>query len=179
MNSFYPKNPSRGLLFTGTFLFLACAISNVQATISIVSFTGIQNQTTVELEWVTASEENTGQFLVQRSTDGINWETISSLEAAGFSSEKLYYTYEDGITPDIEYIYYRLEVVSADENSSIFSDIIPIRLTNNTLTEDTEQVTSIYYDLSGRSYTVLTNAPSGIYIAIAGTKRSKIYFSQN
>ncbi|MBC8046282.1 MAG: hypothetical protein H7Y00_05760 [Fimbriimonadaceae bacterium] len=159
-------------------MFLLCSFTAVQATISITNFQALQTESSIDLEWITISEENTGIFMVQFSTDGKSWEEISSVQAAGTSTEELTYTFNHNIVPDAEHniFYYRLKVISADGNSFLFSDIISIVITNPAPVEETVQV---YFDLSGKSFATLDNAPSGIYIVAKGKERTKIYLSTN
>lgn len=51
------------------------------------------NETVVT--WVTASEQNSSHFDVQRSADGTTWTTIATLPAAGNSNTDKRYTYTD------------------------------------------------------------------------------------
>jgi hypothetical protein len=47
------------------------------------------------IDWTTAQEENTSRFDVQKSVDGTQWQTISSVGAAGNSSIEKDYYYKD------------------------------------------------------------------------------------
>jgi poly(3-hydroxybutyrate) depolymerase len=47
------------------------------------------------LEWRTAQEQNTVRFSVQKSTDGVNWTEVSTVAAAGQSTQERSYTFED------------------------------------------------------------------------------------
>ena len=73
---------------------------------------------TAELEWMTASESNTDYFEVQKSWDGVQYETMGVLGAAGTSSDLRTYKYRDtdfADTPiDVTTVYYRLKQVDLD-----------------------------------------------------------------
>jgi hypothetical protein len=59
-----------------------------------LSFTATEQDNSQSLlQWVTAQEQNTKDFYIQHSADGINWVTIGSLPAAGNSSSTLHYNY--------------------------------------------------------------------------------------
>jgi len=59
-----------------------------------LSFTAIaQNNSQSLLQWATAHEQNTKDFYIQHSADGINWITIGSLPAAGNSNSIRHYNY--------------------------------------------------------------------------------------
>ncbi|MEM7103658.1 MAG: T9SS type A sorting domain-containing protein [Bacteroidota bacterium] len=77
--------------------------------IELISFTGNAERTGNLLEWSTAVEINTGNYEIQRSEDGINFETIGTLPAAGNSETTLNYEFVD-LNP-LERSYYRLAVV--------------------------------------------------------------------
>lgn len=158
-------------------LIFLLSFSTLHATITISGFSGIQTDHGVLLEWQTTTEENTGQFLIQRSVDCVNWETISAVEAAGFSTEKQFYSFEDTHLTSSEYFYYRLEVESIDVHMSFYSDIIPVSIEQEAVM--TEEVPAMYVDLSGKTFSTLEEAPSGIYIIVAGEERKKIYYSKN
>jgi len=49
----------------------------------------------VNLQWKTAQEQNTRNFAVQRSTDGVNWLEIGSTAAAGQSTQERSYLFQD------------------------------------------------------------------------------------
>jgi hypothetical protein len=57
------------------------------------SFTARADQRNAVISWSTASEDQTRQFLVQHSTDGRSWETLSAVPAAGTSRQERKYTY--------------------------------------------------------------------------------------
>jgi hypothetical protein len=93
--------------------------------IELISFTGANQGRTNELEWTTASENNSERFDVQRSADGNHWETIDAVAAAGSSQQARTYR---AIDPSpFPLTYYRLRLVDAD-GSSALSDIVVVRL---------------------------------------------------
>ncbi|MCE3227828.1 MAG: repeat protein [Bacteroidetes bacterium] len=67
----------------------------------------------VELKWATASEKNTNYFIVERSSDGHDWEQFQKHKAAENSSHTLYYESFDE-APLIGISYYRLRTVDLD-----------------------------------------------------------------
>ncbi|PCJ64380.1 MAG: hypothetical protein COA58_13585 [Bacteroidetes bacterium] len=74
----------------------------------------------VKLTWTTASELNNELFLVQRSKDGIHWNTIASVEGAGNSSTLLDYTYMDYNLSACS-SFYRLKQIDYDGQSDFSS----------------------------------------------------------
>lgn len=98
--------------------------------IQIASFTvTLADVHKVNLNWITATESNTKEFVVQRSFDAVLFENIGTVIAAGNSSEKRSYSYLDGLTLGSQrnILYYRLKTVDGDGKFSL-SNILPIRL---------------------------------------------------
>ncbi len=72
----------------------------------------------VLLNWGTAQEVNASHFLVERSIDGVNFQTLVRLEAKGNSSVQSYYQAEDK-KPFNGRSYYRLKMVDLDGTYSL------------------------------------------------------------
>lgn len=89
--------------------------------IELLSFHATDNGGSVLVNWVTATEKNTSHFLVERSANGIQWNSIGKMDAAGNSSSNRYYELTD--TDPLDGIsYYRLKSVDLD-HSYQYSDI--------------------------------------------------------
>ncbi|QQR87041.1 MAG: FG-GAP repeat protein [Flavobacteriales bacterium] len=89
--------------------------------VELLSFTGRPAGDVNELEWTTASEENSSAFIVQRSIDGGTFLDLGSVQAAGNSQQVIRYAFVDG-EPLSGVAYYRLRIVDLDgaaEESSI------------------------------------------------------------
>jgi hypothetical protein len=89
--------------------------------IGTASFTARSQQHAVNLEWTTATEQNSSYFTIERSQDGLNWNNIGQVTAAGNSQDLLQYNYVDQ-KPITGANYYRLQEVAAD-GSSAYSPI--------------------------------------------------------
>jgi len=97
--------------------------------LNLLTFRGsLQNSTTL-LEWETANEANTSKFIVERSTDGRNFQQIGTVLAAGNSSvnNKYSFTDYDVTRQSSSTVYYRLKMIDMDE-SFTYSDIVTITL---------------------------------------------------
>jgi surface protein len=104
--------------------------------ITLQSFTvQAQNNNTALLQWTTATESNNKGFVVQHSTDGIDFTTldfVNSKAAGGNSSAQLNYNYTD--THPLNGVnYYRLQqtdldgtVKYSDVRSVQFSDLLSV-----------------------------------------------------
>ena len=75
--------------------------------IELLSFEGKATAKGNLLEWVTLSESNNAQFVVERSEDGKNFTAIGEVEAIGNSQQRVNYTYLDK-TVGCGLHYYRL-----------------------------------------------------------------------
>jgi hypothetical protein len=82
----------------------------------------------IQLTWLTASEINTDKFEIEKSSDGISFSKIGSVNAAVNSSGTRYYDFLDA-TPAITN-YYRLRQVDRD-GKFVYSKILLARLKIN------------------------------------------------
>ena len=97
--------------------------------VELISFTASLEGSNAILNWITASEINSDYFEIERSLDGINFESISMIDGAGNSNHQLSYS-------DIDYnvdllgvsvFYYRLKQTDFDGSYS-YSQIVPLVL---------------------------------------------------
>ncbi len=88
--------------------------------VKLVSFTGEKGKNFNELYWITASEINSEYFEVQRSSDGVNFESIGKVHAAGNSNDILQYTFVDYEQPSGT-SYYRLKQYDYDGQNETFN----------------------------------------------------------
>lgn len=93
---------------------LASKTSTNPLPVELLSF-GCQviDQRKVRLAWTTASELNNDYFLIERSADGIHFETIEKRKGAGNTSSMTHYAFDD-LTRLKELSYYRLKQVDYD-----------------------------------------------------------------
>ncbi len=85
------------------------------------NFTAAKKGNTGALNWNTLQEINTNKFVVERSTDGINFSTIGTVAALGNSSTSKSYSFTD-VTPLNGTDYYRLKHVDKD-GSFVYSAV--------------------------------------------------------
>ena len=129
-----------------------------------LSFTATaQNNGQSLLQWTTAQEQNTKDFYIQHSADGINWVTIGSLPAAGNSNSTSYYNYVHA-NPVKGLNYYRIKQTDVDSHYSyspirtlLFTMALPPFIilgnpvTNNVLTLQVNMATSLaFYTADGK-----------------------------
>ena len=82
-------------------------IDEIVLPIELIYFEASLGISGIQLNWATASETNNEYFLIQRSTNGIDFNTISKIEGAGTSYNTLHYSFLDDEQIE-QIIYYRL-----------------------------------------------------------------------
>lgn len=116
-----------------------CASKSCAAPVDFLSFDVKKVSNGNMLLWKTASESNSSHFVLERSIDGINFESIGKVKAAGNSGSILSYNYLDSkISSSYEIVYYRIQEVDLDgafiysklkslsDESSGFVSVFPI-----------------------------------------------------
>ncbi|HEY4205856.1 MAG TPA: LamG domain-containing protein [Puia sp.] len=77
------------------------------------SFTAVARDGQAYLQWQTGQEENSKQFIIERSTDGSQFSDIGTLDAAGTSHTLKTYSFTDA-TPATGVNYYRIKEMDLD-----------------------------------------------------------------
>lgn len=150
--------------------------------VTLVGFEGEKINKTVSLSWQTSSEQNTSYFSIERSADGIKFESIGKVNAAGNSSERKDYSFTDN-EPLTGNNFYRLKTMDKDEKY-FFSKIICVANNSNSsfkvypnpaqdilylqLPQTTENTTISIYDANGRKvkeFALLQGANTSINIS--------------
>ena len=85
----------------------------VSLPVSLVVFTATRQNNEAVLQWETAQEENSGSFIIERSSDGKSFGAIGTVAAAGNSSSARNYEFTDQ-TPQPNANYYRLKQTDID-----------------------------------------------------------------
>lgn len=145
-------NPARGTWITGSL------------PVTFISFTAKEIEKNILLQWSTAQEINSARFEVQRSSDGISFETVGQVAAAGNSSFRHDYSFTDKTAFSGQY-YYRLRQVDIDERF-LYTGVISIRLSNNrfarllenpvqnelrlAINRDVKEITLSLFDMQGK-----------------------------
>jgi hypothetical protein len=102
-------------------------VVNIASTVLPLEFLTFQAQNTEgsnKLTWQTASEKNTSHFDIEKSKDGLAFEKIGELKAAGNSQAPQYYSYLDKNPYDLSY--YRLKIHDLDGKID-FSKTVSVR----------------------------------------------------
>jgi hypothetical protein len=91
--------------------------------VELTSFTGTCVEDGIsQITWSTASEFNSKHFIVQRSTDGVQYTAIAVIPAAGFSTQPRNYSITD-TSVNANSSYYRLIEVDFNNQQTIYSFI--------------------------------------------------------
>lgn len=100
----------------------------VSLPIELTNFTAELENSAVKLNWQTASEKDNDYFTVERSSNGMIWETVIVIDGAGTSSTTLSYAAVDR-NPLEGKSYYRLKQTDFDGEVS-YSDLRFINFSN-------------------------------------------------
>lgn len=134
--------------------------------VEIVEFDVVSNSNHNKIRWKTKSELNSKWFIVERSYDGINYEEIGKLDAAGNSSQEQVYFFNDYDNKHPK-LYYRLKEIDYDGTTTLSNSVMIINTdlgfsvypnpTEGQLTFSTYDVNSEYFeirytDASGRFF---------------------------
>ena len=95
-----------------------------QLPVELTSFTVSSDGNEVLLKWVTASEVNNHGFEIQRSTDGVEFNTVGFVSGHGTTTEQQNYSFADKNLSDGKY-FYRLKQMNFN-GSFAYSDIVEI-----------------------------------------------------
>ncbi|MDH3652506.1 MAG: T9SS type A sorting domain-containing protein, partial [Saprospiraceae bacterium] len=103
--------------------------------VELTSFTGRSYDCVNTLDWSTASEIGTDQFELQRSIDGVTFETVVSIPALGGPTIATNYTYDDKKAAGENL--YRLKILDLDGTID-YSEIITLNMRCNRQIEQGE-----------------------------------------
>lgn len=105
-------------------------LSGSSLPVKLIDFAAQYDKSKVNLNWVTADETEFSHFVVERSTDGKNFQEIIVVFSAGVNGSKQDYKISDNdIKNKSGLLYYRLKMVDVDKKST-YSAVRIIRLGN-------------------------------------------------
>jgi hypothetical protein len=150
--------------------------------VTLVSFDAVRENETVKLSWVAEREVNLDYYEVERSADGINFESIRNVNSTGNLSQNYYFT---DMLPLGLLSYYRLKTVDLDKtiryskmiavssSTQISVEIYPNPVTGNNFNvlvpagSAFEQITVTIKDLIGKEYLYLTYFLNGELLPVS------------
>lgn len=125
-------------------------MSTTSLPIELVSFSGTCLESSNLIIWKTASEYNTSHFNLESSIDGENWDTVTTISAAGYSNDLINYSFTDkqfrGLT-----VYYNLIQFDNDGN---FKKYGPISIN---CSDFTSGYISTFPNPSNREFSIILN----------------------
>lgn len=99
--------------------------------IELISFDGSADGAVNDINWNVATQTNNDKFVIDKSSDALNWITLTTINGAGNSSEAITYSCTDNNPYAITY--YKLTQFDFDGKSQMFN-IIPVN--NNYLNKN-------------------------------------------
>jgi hypothetical protein len=125
MVNFTPNGATRGALGTTVVLpsnFNPYNTTNNTLPVTLVSFLIKSEDGAAAAEWATAAEKNNDYFLLERSSDGDNFEVVGRIAGSGTTTIPRKYIFTDP-APFPGTSYYRLKQVDYDGQSETFKTI--------------------------------------------------------
>ncbi|MBS1939016.1 MAG: T9SS type A sorting domain-containing protein [Bacteroidetes bacterium] len=101
--------------------------TNLVLPVELLFLAGLPNGSVVDLSWATATEKNSSRFVVERSTNNLDFAPIGQVRAAGNSQYRIDYGFTDP-APVHGVNYYRLRLVDLD-GSYETSNVIAVEFT--------------------------------------------------
>lgn len=129
-------NTSGDFYLPGALVF-TIDINPVLLPVELLSFDAAKKDTSVMLQWATASESNNDYFEIERSLNSSNWQPVGRIAGQGRSSSYQFYEWEDETAAEFaksenasrQMIYYRLKQVDFNKKYG-YSDIRQVRFEN-------------------------------------------------
>lgn len=104
----------------------------------LTNFKGNVADDKVSLTWQTLTEQNTAKFIIESSRDGVNFQAVDSVNAAGTSFNAKNYSYTE-LNVQGGKVYYRLKMVDLN-GTYTYSVVIAVNVTNNNYTTSSVSV---------------------------------------
>ena len=121
--------------------------------LEFISFDITNSEEYIDLNWSTTNEINTEKFIIERSSNSINFTHVGTTESNNKSETINTYNFKD-YYPSTETTYYRLKQVDLDGKFS-YSSIKSINRNN-------EEQTTIYPNPGNGLFTITANSPLSI-----------------
>ncbi|MBL0358979.1 MAG: T9SS type A sorting domain-containing protein [Chitinophagaceae bacterium] len=106
--------------FTGLSQFMLVS-QNTVVPVNLLSFEARASRNSIALSWATAQELNNKGFTVERSTNGVNFESVGWVSGQLNSSARLNYTFNDNFVQPNTVYYYRLRQVDINNREDLSS----------------------------------------------------------
>lgn len=155
---------------THPYFTLGSIVQTTPLPVELLSFNAaMQKDNTVLATWSTASEVNNALFTVEKSQDGLDFETVGTLPGAGTSSQTQNYSMPDD-NPYIGISYYRLKQTDYDGSYS-YSNVVPVTYYPN----DPIAIGNTLLSASGSFIQIISKNQGVAEIAVYDVTGRKIY----
>jgi len=104
--------------------FSATVTNAIPIPVKLKYFLVFKNTSSNMVRWVSSNEQNNDYYEIERSTDGITFQSIGQVKGAGNSSDEINYIFEDNNPPALAY--YRLKQVDFDTRAD-YSNVVMVR----------------------------------------------------
>lgn len=101
---------------------IPCPVANAPLPVDLINFKLKSDADNVYLNWTTTNEVNLQSYIVQKSTDGINFSTLTNIPAKNNNALNEY-QYADHLTRGDTKLFYRLEMQDIDQKTR-FSNVL-------------------------------------------------------
>lgn len=138
----------------------SCSNPCVPLPVTFVGFAAVKENNNVKIAWQTIEEKNNDHYVIERSTDGIHFKTVTTVAGNRNSSSLIHYTQYD-YTPYPGTSYYRLKQVDID-GSFTYSSIAAVEFNG-----ETDWI--IYPNPSQGSFTIASGFAENEVVAVTVT----------
>lgn len=133
----------------GKGVFRSDLYDGVTLPVRLISFSGSNAGTLNQLRWTVSQEQNLDRYELQRSSDGMHYQTIKTLPPRNVTYETTY-NYNDPISSSNAEYYYRLKIIDTD-GSFEYSAVVFIRV----VVKDNFSITgNPFHDFTTLKYTL-------------------------
>ena len=133
--------------------------------VDMMSFTAVKKNGTVVLDWSTASEKNNNKFVIERSTDGINWVSIGEVMAIGNTNSISNYTFTD-VDPLDGTSYYHLHQIDINGSATVSKTLVVLT---------SSQLVSVSPNPFDGVLTIMTNIKGNINVSMLDVLGRSLY----
>jgi len=101
--------------------------------VRLLDFTAVARQSGVDLNWSATDQKDFNHFVLERSTDGLNFKECAMVSGTSNTAAISYYKYTDQAPGNARVIYYRLKMVDIGAHAS-YSGIKVVSINNGKTT---------------------------------------------
>lgn len=103
------------------------ATGDKEMSVKLVSFSGSANGNKADLKWVTTAEKNFSHFIIEKSTDGVNFSDAGVFFAYGTSNDMTNYSFSFNLeNTSSPVVYYRL-FLTGNDGKGFYSDLCTVK----------------------------------------------------